>query len=68
MAAAKDVKAILQQTTDGVENVNLVNDNIKAVDDRVQTMADGQHHLFNSESPTPSLIIIIQTAKQPPRK
>ena len=42
MAAAKDVKIILQQTMDGVENVKLVNDNVKVVDDRVKTIADGE--------------------------
>ena len=42
MAAAKDVKMILQQTMDGVENVKLVNDNVKVVDDRVKTIADGE--------------------------
>ena len=41
MTIAKDVKIILQQTTDGVENVKLVNDGVKAVDDRVKAMADG---------------------------
>ena len=41
MATAKNVTIILQQTTDGVENVKLVNDGVKAVDDRVKAMADG---------------------------
>ena len=40
-ATAKDVKAILQQTTDGVENVKLVNDNVRVVDDKVQMIANG---------------------------
>ena len=47
MATAKDVKTILQQTTDGVENVKLVNVNVKAVDEMVKTMADGGQHLFS---------------------
>ena len=67
MATAKEVKVILQQTIDGVENVKLVNDNVKAVDDRVKTIADGRQRLF-IESPASSLILIIQTARQPPRK
>ena len=67
MATAKDVKTILQQTTDGVENVKLVNVNVKAVDEMVKTMADGGQHLF-SESPASSLIIITQTPRQAPRK
>ena len=67
MATAKDVKTILQETTDGVENVKLVNDNVKAVDDRVKSMADGGQRLL-SESPASSLIIIAQTARKPPRK
>ena len=42
MATAKDMKIILRQTTDGVDNVKLVNDNVRAVDDRVKTMVDGE--------------------------
>ena len=49
------MELILQQTTDGVENVKLVNDNVKAVDDRVKTMANGGQRLF-SESAASSLI------------
>jgi hypothetical protein len=64
---AKEVALILQQTIDGVENVKLVNDNVKVVDGRMQTIADGRQRLF-SESAASSLILIIQTARQPPRK
>ena len=46
MATAKEVKLILEQTTDGVGNVKLVNENVKAVDERVKTMADGKQRLF----------------------
>ena len=67
MATAKDVKIILQETIDGVEKVKLVNDSVKAVDDMVKTMADGEYRLF-SESPSSSLVIITQTARKPPRK
>ena len=67
MATAKDVKIILQQTMDGVENVKLVNDNVKAVDEMVKTMADGGPRLF-IEVPASSPIFIIQTARKPPRK
>ena len=67
MATAKDVKIILQQTMDRVENAKIIHDNVKAVDDKVQTMADGRQHLF-SESPASSLIIITQTPRQAPRK
>ena len=67
MATAKDVKIIFRQTMDGVQNVKLVNDNGKVVDDRVQIMADGLHRLFCA-SVASSLIITIQTARQPPRK
>ena len=66
MATAKDVKIILQQTMDGVENVKLVNDNVKAVDEMVKAMADGGQRLF-IDVPAASLIFIIQTARQPPR-
>jgi hypothetical protein len=52
------VKAILQQTIDGVENVKLVNDNVNVVDVRVQTIADGGQRLF-SESPASSLTLIM---------
>ena len=67
MATAKDVKIILQKTIDGVENAKIMHDNVKAVDDKVQIMADGGQHLF-SESPASSLIIITQTPRQAPRK
>ena len=67
MATAKEVKLILEQTTDGVETVKLVNENVKAVDERVKIMADGKQSLF-IKSPTSSLILIIQTASQLPRK
>ena len=67
MATAKDVKIILQQTMDGVENAKTIHDNVKAVDDKVQIMADGGQHLC-SESPESSLIIITQTRRQAPRK
>ena len=46
MATAKEVKLILEQATDGAENVKLVNENVKAVDERVKTMADGKQRLF----------------------
>ena len=67
MATAKDVKTILQETIDGVENVKLISDNVKAVDDRVKTITGGERRLF-IESPASSLILIIQTARQPQRK
>jgi methyl-accepting chemotaxis protein len=47
--------------------VQLVSDNVKAVGDMVQTIADGGQRL-SGESPTSSLILIIQIARQPPRK
>ena len=67
MTTAKDVKIIIQQATDGVENGKLLKYNVNAVDDKVQIMADGGQHLFN-ESPASSLIIITQTSRQIPRK
>ena len=67
MATAKDVKTILQQTMDGVDNVKLVNDSVKAVDEMVKTMADGGQRLF-IEVPASSPIFIIQTVRKPPRK
>ena len=47
--------------------VQLINDNIQAANDNVRTMADGRQRLF-SESPASSLIIIIQTPREAPRK
>ena len=46
--------------------VQLINDNIQAINDNVQTMADGRQRLF--ESSASSLILIIQTSRQPPWK
>jgi hypothetical protein len=70
MASAQLLKVahnIDSNVTEANENVLLVHDNVKAVDDKVQTMADGRRRLL-SESPASSLILIIQTARQPLRK
>jgi hypothetical protein len=78
LKVAHNIDSNVTEANEGVRRVDenvlvvksevlLVNDNVKAVDDKVQTMADGRRRLL-SESPASSLILIIQTARQPLRK